>query len=80
MACGAANEMKPSETKEAILEKTIVKDPVRARQGDRKLLNYRVLTMSLLIAVAVAALLYGGYYAVNTADNAPPPAGQQKAL
>lgn len=64
------------------MEKPVVKDPVRARQGDRRLTNYRVLTTSLLIAVAVAALLYAGYYATNTADSVPPkaPVGQQKAL
>ncbi len=45
-----------------------------ARQGSPRRLNLRVLTMSLLLAVAAAAALYAVFYAGNTPVSTPDPA------
>ena len=55
------------------------KDPVDVRQGDRRALTYRVLTRSLLIAIAAGAVLYAAYYFANTADSVPPAPATQAA-
>jgi hypothetical protein len=46
-------------------------DTTRARQADGRKLNYRVLITSLLIAIAVAAILYTGWYLIAAPVVAP---------
>lgn len=61
------------------METASVKRPVDIRQGDRRVVSYRVLTRSLLIAAIAGAALYAGYYFANTADSGPPPASSTSA-
>lgn len=44
-----------------------------ARQGSPRRLNFRVLIMSLVIAVAAAAALYGVFYGGSTTMSTPDP-------
>jgi len=46
-------------------------DTTRVRQADGRKLNYRVLITSLLIAIAVAAILYTGWYLIAAPVVAP---------
>ena len=48
--------------------------PTEARQASPRRLNFRVLTTSLILAVAAAATLYWVFYAGNTPVSTPDPA------
>jgi hypothetical protein len=48
--------------------------PTEARQASPRRLNFRVLTTSLILAVAAAAALYWVFYAGNTPVSTPDPA------
>jgi hypothetical protein len=48
--------------------------PTEARQASPRRLNLRVLTVSLLMAVIVAAVLYTLFYSGNTPMSTPDPA------
>jgi uncharacterized membrane protein YbhN (UPF0104 family) len=48
--------------------------PTEARQASPRRLNFRVLTTSLILAVAAAAALYWVFYAGGTPVSTPDPA------
>ena len=54
--------------------------PTEARQGSPRRLNFRVLTMSLILAIVAGAALYTLFYAGNTPVSTPepPPASTQQ--
>jgi hypothetical protein len=59
-------------------EQQEVLNTTEARQGSPRRLNLRVLTMSLLLAVGVAAALYVVFYSGNTQMSTPDPAPTQQ--
>jgi hypothetical protein len=52
--------------------------PTEARQASPRRLNFRVLTMSLLLAIVAAGVLYAVFYAGNTQMSTPDPAPTQQ--
>ena len=48
--------------------------PTEARQASPRRLNFRVLTTSLILAIAAAAALYWVFYTGNTPVSTPDPA------
>ena len=52
--------------------------PTEARQASPRRLNFRVLTMSLLLAVVAAGALYALFYAGDTQMSTPDPAPTQQ--
>jgi hypothetical protein len=48
--------------------------PTEARQASPRRTNFRVLAMSLILAIAAAAALYWVFYAGNTPMSTPDPA------
>ena len=52
--------------------------PTEARQASPRRLNFRVLTMSLLLAIIAAAALYTLFYAGDTKVSTPDPAPMQQ--
>ncbi len=55
-----------------------VRTPTEARQASPRRLNFRVLAVSLLLAVGAAAALYTVFYAGNTPMSTPDPAPTQE--
>jgi hypothetical protein len=51
--------------------------PTEARQASPRRLNFRVLLMSLVLALVVAAALYTVFYAGDTPISTPDPAPAQ---
>ena len=61
-----------------MVEQREVLTTTEARQGSPRRLNFRVLAMSLLLAVIAAAVLYTVFYAGNTKVSTPDPAPTQQ--
>jgi hypothetical protein len=59
-------------------EQREVLTPTEARQASPRRLNFRVLTTSLILAIAAAAALYWVFYAGNTPVSSPDPAPTQQ--
>lgn len=59
-------------------EQQEVLTPTEARQASPRRLNFRVLVTSLLMALAVAAVLYFVFYAGETPISTPEPAPAQQ--
>jgi hypothetical protein len=53
--------------------------PTEARQGSPRRLNFRVLTVSLILAVVAGAALYTMFYGGNTPASTPDPAPTQQS-
>lgn len=49
-----------------------------ARQGSPRRLNFRVLTMSLILAIVAGAALYAMFYGGSTPASTPDPAPTQQ--
>jgi hypothetical protein len=52
--------------------------PTEARQGSPRRLNFRVLTVSLILAVVAGAALYTMFYTGDTPASTPDPAPTQQ--
>ena len=52
--------------------------PTEARQASPRRLNFRVLTMSLILAIVAGAALYTLFYAGDTPVSTPDPAPTQQ--
>jgi hypothetical protein len=52
--------------------------PIEASQGSPRRLNFRVLTVSLILAVVAGAALYTMFYGGNTPASTPDPAPTQQ--